>query len=486
MSPLFGYLLKSQESRSVLAQILASLCKLETTFNYSIQNKRPKILKNRTMSTTAKLVHLIDQDPSIKFLRLQWLDLTSSLRLRIVPVDRFLQLFNEGKPIGVPKYILGLLHKEFISPGFDSNGQCNLIPDFDSLRIGARDGYATVQCDFQELDGNKVSECPRTLLQDIVNEANSKDIEFLVGFEIEVVFTKWAVVDGEISYPTANNMGYGHSYSSATVLHDDHMMSLVEAIFLRCERAGISIQHFHPESCPGQFEFVLPAMRPLAAVDTLIATRDIISTIAARFSMRATFYPKPYPEKVGTGEHIHLSLTPPGLHEMFFAGVLKHLRAIIAFTYPNAASYDRASDSTFSGSTWVSWGTENRESPVRRIDGSHYEIRCADGFANMYLALSAILGAGVLGVTDHEPLTMKDCPHDPAKISQQEREALGIREKIPASLEESLQCLREDSQMRAVLGTSFVEKYLLLKEAEKESLESMDPVRRRCWLMERY
>lgn len=265
---------------------------------------------------------MVDDDPSIKFLRLQWLDFTSSLRVRIVPVDRFLQLFKEGKSIGVPKYILGLLHKEFICPAFASNGQYNLIPDFDSLRIGARGGYVTVQCDFQDLNGNQVAECPRTLLRRITNEASSKtkSIEFLVGFEIEVVFTKWVVVDGEISYPTTNERGYGHSYAFAGALHDDHMMSLIEAILVRCEQAGVLIQHFHPESCPGQFEFILPALRPLAAVDTLIATRDIISTIAARFSMRATLYPKPYPDKVGTGAHIHLSLTPPDLHYFFLPG----------------------------------------------------------------------------------------------------------------------------------------------------------------------
>lgn len=438
------------------------------------------------MSTYADFVSMVDVDPSIKFLRLQWLDFTSSLRVRILPVDRFLELLNQGKSIGVPKYILGLLHKEFICPAFAENGQYNLIPDFHSLRIGARPGYLTVQCDFQDLNGNQVAECPRTLLRRITNEASSKSMEFLVGFEIEVVFTKWVVVDGEILYSTTNQTGYGHSYAFAGALHDDNMMSLIEAILGRCEEVGISIQHFHPESGPGQFEFVLPALRPLAAVDTLIATRDIISTIAARFSMRATLYPKPYPDKVGTGAHIHLSLTPPNLHHFFFAGVLKHLRALTAFTYPNAASYDRASDSTFSGSTWVSWGTENRESPIRRIDGSHYEIRCVDGFANMYFAISAILAAGLLGVAGREPMAMKDCYGDPAKISQEEREALGIRQKIPASLEESLKCLREDSELQALLGTSFVEKYLLLKETEKESLEAMNPARRRCWLMERY
>lgn len=446
------------------------------------------------MSSFDKLTSMVRNDPSIKFVRLQWLDFTSSLRVRIVPVDRFIKLYLGGKSIGVPKFILGLLHKEFIAPTFDENGSYNLVPDLDSLRLGARPGYLTVQCDFQDVNGNQVEECPRTLLRRITNEAaatatrssSRPRIEFLVGFEIEVVFTKWLVVDGEISYLTTNELGYGHSHSFANALHDDKMMSLIEAILGRCEEVGISIEHFHAESCPGQFEFVLPALRPLAAVDTLIAARDIIATIAARFSMRATLYPKPYPDKVGTGAHVHLSLTPPNLHEFFFAGVLKHLRALTAFTYPNDASYDRASDSTFSGSTWVSWGTENRENPIRRIDGSHYEIRCVDGFANMYFAISAILAAGLLGVVAREPMTMKDCPRDPAKISQEEREALGIRQKIPASLDESLKYLREDSELQALLGASFLEKYLLLKKTEKESLEAMDPVRRRCWLMERY
>ena len=438
------------------------------------------------MANLAKFIRLIDQDPSIKFIRLQWLDFTSTLRLRVLPVARALELFRQGKSIEVPKLILGLLQKDFPCPGFAVNGEYKLNPDFDSLRLGARDGYATMQCDFQEIDGSPVAECPRTLLQRITSDAGSKGIEFLVGFEIEVVFTKWAVVDGEISYAMSNEMGYGHGYSTAGALHDENMMSMVEAIIEKCDRAGISLLQVHPESSPGQFEFVLPAMRPLVAVDTLTAARDIIISIAARFSMRATLYPKPYPDKLGTGEHIHLSLTPPDLHEMFFAGVLKHLRAIIAFTYPNAASYDRVSDSTLSGSTWVSWGTQNRESPVRRIGGSHYEIRCADGFANMYLAMSAILGAGLLGVADGEPLTMKDFQDDPAKLSRQELEALGIHQKIPASIDESLKCLREDSQMHAALGTSFVDKYLLLKKTEKEMLEVMDPKRRRCWLMERY
>lgn len=436
------------------------------------------------MATLAKLV---EQDPSIKFLRFQWLDYTSLLRLRILPVDRAIQLFNAGKSISVPKLMLALLQTDMPCPGLATNGEYLLRPDLDSVRISGRNGYATVQCDFYEPNGDPVAECPRTLLQRVTSEARStKGIEFLIGFEIEVVFTKWTVVEGQVSYASSNESGYGHGYSTASALHDKNIMSLVGAIFDRCALAGIPIQHFHPEAAPGQFEFVLPALTPLTAVDTLTATRDIISSIAADFSYRATLYPKPYPDRLGTGAHIHLSLNPPSLHENFFAGVIKHFRAIIAFTYPNAASYERVSDSTLSGSTWVSWGTENRESPLRRINGSHYEIRCADGFANMYLALSAIIAAGMLGVSHGEPMTMKDCQDDPAGITPEERGKLGIKEKIPASIEEALGCLREDKEMHDALGRRFVENYLQLKKVEVEVLKGIEPTKRRNWLMERY
>ncbi len=433
------------------------------------------------------LAELIEQDPSIKFLRFQWLDYTSLLRLRILPVDRAIQLFNAGKSISVPQLVLALLQMDMPCPGLFTNGEYLLRPDFDSLRISDSKGYATVQCDFHELNGDPVAKCPRTLLQRVTSEAKStKGIEFLVGFEIEVVFTKWTVVEGQVVYASSNESGYGHGYSTAAALHDKKFMSIVEAIFDRCALASIAIQHFHPEATPGQFEFVLPALPPLTAVDTLTATRDIISSIAADFSYRATLYPKPYPDKMGTGAHIHLSLNPPSLQENFFAGVIKHLRAIIAFTYPNAASYERVSDSTLSGSTWVSWGTENRESPLRRIEGSHYEIRCADGFANMYLALSAIIAAGMLGVSHGEPMTMKDSQDDPAKITPEEREKLGIKEKIPASIEEALGCLREDKEMHDALGRRVVENYLQLKTAELEMLKGIEPTKRRNWLMKLY
>lgn len=132
---------------------------------------------------------------------------------------------------------------------------------------------------------------------------------------------------------------------------------------------------------------------------------------------------------MGIGAHIHPSLNPLSFQENFFAGVIKHLCAIIVFTYPNAASYKYVSNSTLSGSTWLSWGTENYKSILCHIDSSHYKICCVDGFANMYLALSAIIAVEMLGVSYGEPMTMKDSQDDPAKITPQGERKVGVQEE---------------------------------------------------------
>lgn len=70
-------------------------------------------------------------------------------------------------------------------------------------------------------------------------------------------------------------------------------MNLIETIVEKLHGAEIELQHFHPESAPDQYEFVLGPLGPLEAVDTLIAAREIIASAAAEAGLRATLYPKP-------------------------------------------------------------------------------------------------------------------------------------------------------------------------------------------------
>ena len=179
-------------------------------------------------------------------------------------------------------------------------------------------------------------------------------MEFLVGFEIEVVFMSKEIKDGEIKYG-GHPIDEGHAWSSARAIHSDDLMDIMEPIFEKLEHVGLTLEQFHPESSAGQFEFILGPLPPVLAVDALVAAKEIIQSAAANAGMRATLFPKPDPQAVGTGAHIHISFTPAHYWEMFYAGVLKHMSAIAAFSYSNDASYERVADGVWAGSTWITW-----------------------------------------------------------------------------------------------------------------------------------
>ncbi|KAL8870767.1 MAG: hypothetical protein Q9174_003264, partial [Haloplaca sp. 1 TL-2023] len=392
-----------------------------------------------------KLHTLISAEPSLEFIRLQWVDFTATVRVKVLTLKHAIHLFSQGKGISIAKAALSLVQSDSLVDNVSPAGQLEVYPIFSSLRLAARPGHAVVQCEFRDDD----------------DLAQMEGISFLVGFEIEVVFLP-AERTGKVSVPDSPQVTQGQCWSSSRALNDGKMMDLLESIVASLGRSGIDIQQFHAESGPGQYEFVMDPMEPLAAADALICAKDTIMTIASKYGMRATMVPKVSSTAPSTGAHAHISVKPVEKHKHFLAGILKELRAVMALTCPSPASYERITDSTWSGGesslssqidkthtvvtgTWVAWGTENRETPIRLINGltgPRYEIKCMDGFANPYLALGAILGAGLLGINSRLPLEEKDCPLDPAKIDPEEREEKwGITCRLPRTLQEALDAL---------------------------------------------
>ena len=105
----------------------------------------------------------------------------------------------------------------------------------------------------------------------------------------------------------------------------------------------------------------------------------------------------------------------------------------------------------------------------------HFEIKCIDGTANPYLALSAILSAGMIGVKNSYPLRMKPCqgtppPYaglridEPGKMSDEARRDVGITQTLPRSVQEALVTLERDPRLVKELGEEFVRKYISVKE----------------------
>lgn len=434
----------------------------------------------------ARFVHHLKCYPGTSFIRLQWLDYTSTLRLRVLPIKHAQELFKDKKFVGMSKDVLGFLQNDHKTPGFGSSGEYALYPWFHTLKqlqFGHGKEYSVVQCDLREKDGSLIPICPRSGLRQVVEMGSKAGTEILVGFKVEVVFMKYNVTNDTTSFrgdaPTIR-----HAWSVPCGVHGPAMMPIIESILVTLRKANIELEQWYPKSAPGQYKFVLPSQSPVAAVDTLLMTREIISSVAAQYSLKATFVPKPFPDSCGTGAHMQMSITQGATnYEAFYAGVLKHLPGLIAFGYPHEGSYERMRDA---GGRWVAWGSQNRETPLRKIEESHWEIRCIDGCARMYLMVAGFLGAGIQAIKDGERFTMVECSVDPTTIGPAERNALGIQKSMPDSLSEAIGALEADEELVNIIGKQVVEIYCSVKTAENEMLSSMDKDVRRDWLMERF
>lgn len=78
----------------------------------------------------AQLQRFLEQEPSVHYIRLQWLDYTSTLRLRILPIKQALRMFSEGRFLGIIEAVFGLLQSDTICPGFSPTDECNMYPQF--------------------------------------------------------------------------------------------------------------------------------------------------------------------------------------------------------------------------------------------------------------------------------------------------------------------------------------------------------------------
>ncbi|KAG6001962.1 hypothetical protein E4U21_003613 [Claviceps maximensis] len=435
------------------------------------------------------------------FVCLYWIDYTGTTRLRMIPLRRALSLLESEKSlrVSITKSVLSLLQNDTLPPGADPSGLYKLDADPSSLKQGPKPGHVMLMCDFINDDGSEAALCPRRSLKAAVQKAREHNIELTFGFEIELVLVRYAR-SGRYEMFAAD----GHAWSTARATEHEVVEKVLEPAIRQLDAAGVYVEMLHAEAARGQFEIVLPPAPPLEAVDKLIFAREVLSACASAHGYRMTLHPKPLANAAGTAAHTHMSIkttetvtgscsdrsasspASQAVYECFYAGILYHLRAICAFTYSNLVSYERVQDGVWAGGTWVAWGTQNRETPLRKILDSHWEVKCIDGLANPYLAMSALIVAGVNGVVSQEKLVWGDCTKDPALLSWEERLNLSINSNLPASIEEALGCLDKDEVMSALMGHDLVQRYVEVKKVESKLLRGMDGEARKKWIIDRY
>lgn len=374
-------------------------------------------------SDAACLSDFLAKNQAVKFIRLQWLDYASTLRARVLTAKHFQHLVEIGRFHEVGRGYLSLPDDSALLYDGDASmavGKNALIPDFGSLRICPwAKGHASVMCFYGEGFSKKnehgdllpvISDlCPRNALRKAVRDAKKIDLQFKVGMEIEFVVLA-REPDGAIA-PLPRRV---HQASSIRTL-EATMLPILDEIALILEDVGIPIQHYQSEGGQNQFELTTTPLPPMQAADAIVFTREVVRAVCAKRSLVATIHPSCTTLSSGAHTHISLDTALKGVEDNFLAGLLDHLNALCAFGMPVPPSYKRVGPSMCATGRYVAWGTQNRETPVRKMGPGWWELRFVDGMAHIYLFLASVIVSGCTGVSQKSQLTLQDCNGEVAR-----------------------------------------------------------------------
>jgi glutamine synthetase len=365
-------------------------------------------------------------------------------------------------------------------------GDVRLVPD-PGTRVSVEFGDEVppldlLLCDVVETDGSAWACCPRTFLTSALHDLERQaGVRLLAAFEHEFQF----VDDSPPPLP--------FSLTAHRSVEPFGTM-VMDAL----EQAGVEPEFFFPEYGRHQFEVTCAPAEGVMAADRAVIAKEVIREVARVTGNHATFAPVRAGHTVGNGSHIHFSFLDrdggPAMYDAsrpgrlsqvaahFAAGVLRHAPALSAFVTPGAASFGRLAPHRWSvGAACL--GERNREtllriSPVVEMPGHdparqhNLEFRAADATACPYLALGALVHAGLSGVRER-----LECPpildRDPASLSSAELAHYGAV-TMPTSLTDALACLHGDDTARGWLPALLYDTYVAVKRAELSSVEQLD------------
>jgi glutamine synthetase len=366
-------------------------------------------------------------------------------------------------------------------------GDLFLVPDpATETRVDFEDGSPVEHFflgDIRHTDGRPWECCPRTLLKAAHNALQREfGLSLRAAFEHEF-------------HDAGADARTGGSYSLDAVRRQG---AFPEVFLAALSAAGLECDSYLPEYGPQQYEVTCAPAVGVTSADHAVVVRELARATARRLGHRVSFAPAVTPDVVGNGVHIHMSLSdahgtpvtfdagqPFGLSARaasFAAGILRHAPALCAFTAPSVVSYIRLVPHRWSAA-WTNLGFRDREAlvricPVNEFAGGdvagqyNIEYRAADATASPYLALGALLSAGLEGLRQGLPAP-GIMESDPGDLSEAERAARGVA-RLPQSLAEALDALEADEVARAWLPAELLDAYLRHKRAEIAIMEDVD------------
>jgi glutamine synthetase len=357
-------------------------------------------------------------------------------------------------------------------------GDFVMAPDLATLRsIPWHPGTAMLLADVRWLDASPVVESPRQILQRQLERLAERGWVAMVGTELEFILfddsyeSAW---QQRYSALTPSNQ-YNVDYS---ILGTSRVEPLLRAIRLGMRGAGMQVESVKGECNPGQHEIAFKYADALTTCDNHVIYKNGAKEIAAQHGSSLTFMAK-YNEREGNSCHVHLSLrTPDGepvfagdgpggvsdLFDRFVAGQLAALRELSYFFAPNINSYKRYQPGSFAP-TAVMWGVDNRTCAIRVVgqgQSLRFENRVPGGDVNPYLAVAAMIAAGLHGVDNGLAPAAAFAGNAYASDAQ----------RVPTTLREAAELWQASTIARAAFGDAVVEHYANTAQVELTAFDA--------------
>jgi glutamine synthetase len=414
------------------------------------------------------------RDNQVKFLRFQFVDVFGVLK-NIAVTSEDLDNFLAGRVAFENSVVDGV---------FDIREQDIILhPDLSTFMVfpwRPRDGaVARFLCNVVNFDGTPYPGCSRGVLKKVLEDASELGVEIWAGAKVEFYLFH---TDNKGNPTTEAHDSGGYCDLTPLDMGENARRDMV----LTMEEMGLDIGSSHHGVGPGQHGISLKPDKALAIADKLITLRFIVRTMAQRHGLHASFMPKPLNGRPGSGLHLHLFLrrreevlfqenrqVSSQEIQSFMGGILEHARSNTALTNPVINSYKRLLDADMAMPVYIGW-TEDRRDSILRLVGKKgeevgIEVRNPDSTCNPFLAMAAIIKAGLNGIgaktTPPPPLAEKVLMENESQL-QGERAA-----RLPGTLEEALRELKADQLIRATLGEHICGRFFRAKAKEWERFQ---------------
>jgi glutamine synthetase len=409
----------------------------------------------------------------VRSIRVLFSDLHGVARGKDVPIAEFDHVLDHGLRFCAAVMGTDLRHTPVVG---GDEGYPDLIarPDMTTMAtLPWEPGVASCLADLEPAEGGAPIADPRGAVRRAVRDLRRGGLDPTVGPELEFFLLRPdpAAERGIRRHVDQPSMVY-------TVGPQADPGGIGRALTEGLAALGLQVLAFNHEFMNSQYEINLRHAGALLAADRAFRLKAAVKDVAAQHGLVATFMGKPFNDQGGSGMHLHVSLNREERNAFdapaeedgvsaelraFTAGVLAHAAGLMALLNPTVNAYRRIQPDSLAP-THANWGWDNRGTfiriPPERGAATRVEIRVADGAANPYLAIAALLSAGAHGLREG----LRPPPPVHGDAYRADRDVIGPA--LPLSLDAALEALEGDEVLCRALGPEIVETFVAVKRFE--------------------